>query len=164
MDPGHSESMAKSNLMDRVANDLAKGHTHPAKQRLHSLIAAHPNDLDLRRQLADVYRKTGDLVEAGRWSYLEESSDPVEILAFERAYPSPASRRAALRWPAEALAPTDWVRRKLAELPPAPATQTPSAPRMRMVFQLSWARLTAAAVLGGLAIVGVYAIAERIVG
>src|SRR6476619_4815365 len=90
--------MAKSNLMERVANDLAKGHTHPAKQRLHSLITAHPNDLDLRRQLADVYRKTGDMVEAGRWSYLEESADPMEVLAFERAYPSPASRRAALRF------------------------------------------------------------------
>ncbi len=156
--------MPKSNLMDKVANDLANGHTHPAKQRLHSLITAHPNDLDLRRQLAEVYRQTGDLVEAGRWSYLEEGSDPVEVLAFERAYPSPAARRAALRWPADALAPTDWVRRKLAELPSAPAAQTPSAPRMRMTFRLSWARLSAAAVLGGLAIVGVYAIAERIVG
>jgi hypothetical protein len=146
-----------------VVTDLAKGHTHPAKQRLHSLISAHPNDLDLRRQLAEVYRQTGDLVEAGRWSYLDETADPMEILAFERAYPSPASRRAAMRWPAETLAPTDWVRRKLAELPPAAATQTPFTPRLRMTFRLSWARLSSAAVLGGLAIVGVYAIAERIV-
>ena len=155
--------MPKSNLLDKVASDLAKGHTHPAKQRLHSLITAHPTDLDLRRQLAGIYRHTGDLIEAGRWSYLEEGADPVEVLAFERAYPSPAARRAALRWPADALAPTEWVRRKLAELP-VPAAQTPAAPRLRMTFQLSWARLSAAAVLGGLAIVGIYAIAERIVG
>lgn len=159
MDPGHSGSMAKSNLMDRVANDLAKGHTHPAKQRLHSLIAAHPNDLDLRRQLAEIYRQTGDLVEAGRWSYLDEGADPVEILAFERAYPATAGRRIALRWPADALAPTDWVRHKLAELPLAPQPSA-TAPRMRLSVHLSWTRLTAAAVLCGLAIIGVYAIAE----
>lgn len=163
MDPGHSGSMAKSNLMDRVANDLAKGHTHPAKQRLHSLIGAHPNDLDLRRQLAEIYRQTGDLVEAGRWSYLDEGADPLEILAFERAYPSPSGRRAALRWPTEALAPTDWVRRRLADLPAVSTAQVSVAPRMRLSFRLSWARLAAAAVLCGLAIVGVYAIAERIV-
>ncbi|WP_162908103.1 DUF6584 family protein [Allorhizocola rhizosphaerae] len=154
--------MAKSNLMDRVANDLAKGHTHPAKQRLHSLIAAHPTDLDLRRQLAEVYRQTGDLVEAGRWSYLDEAADPVEILAFERAYPSPAGRRAALRWPANALPPTDFVRRRLAELPP-PRTIAAQAQRMRLSIRLNWMRLSAAAVLCGLAAIGLYAVVEQLV-
>jgi Family of unknown function (DUF6584) len=162
MDPGHSEFMAKSNLMDRVANDLAKGYTHPAKQRLHSLIAAHPTDLDLRRQLADVYRQTGDLVEAGRWSYLDESADPVEVLAFERAYPSPTGRRAALRWPADALPPTDYVRLKLAQLPP-PRVTVRAAQRMRVTFKLTWARLTAAGVLLGLATVGLYAVVDWLV-
>ncbi len=162
MDPGHSVCMAKSNLMDRVANDLAKGHTHPAKQRLHSLIAAHPTDLDLRRQLAEVYRQTGDLVEAGRWSYLDESADPVEILAFERAYPSPSGRRAALRWPAKALPPTDFSRRRLAELPP-PRSIAAQAQRMRLSIRLNWARLSAAAVLCGLAAIGLYAVVEQLV-
>jgi hypothetical protein len=155
--------MAKSNLMERVANDLAKGHTHPAKQRLHSLIAAHPTDLDLRRQLADVYRQTGDLVEAGRWSYLDEDCDPVEILAFERAYHAPAGRRIALRWPGDALAPTDFVRRRLAELPPLHEAQAATSLRNRLKIRLSWARLSGAAVLCGLAGVGVYAIVERFV-
>jgi hypothetical protein len=149
--------------MERVANDLAKGHTHPAKQRLHSLIAAHPTDLDLRRQLAEVYRQTGDLVEAGRWSYLDEDADPVEVLAFERAYHAPASRRIALRWPAEALAPTDFVRRRLAELPPLREAQAATSLRTRLKIRLSWARIGAATVLCGLAGVGVYAIVERFV-
>ena len=173
--------MAKSNLIDRVASDLAKGHTHPAKQRLHSLIAAHPTDLDLRRQLADVYRQTGDLAEAGRWSYLDEAADPFELLAFERAYPSPAGRRTALRWPADALPPTDYVRRKLAELPPRPTARVraaaakaratavkarateraaATAQRMRVTLRLTWGRLTVLSVLCGLALVGLYAIAD----
>jgi Family of unknown function (DUF6584) len=155
--------MAKSNLMDRVANDLAKGHTHPAKQRLHSLIAAHPADLHLRRQLAEVYRQTGDLVEAGRWSYLDEDADPIEILAFERAYHALPGRRIALRWPADALAPTDFVRLRLAELPPLREAQAATSLRARIKVRLSWARLTGAAVLCGLAGVGVYAIVEQIV-
>lgn len=163
MDSGHSVFMAKSNLMDRVANDLAKGHTHPAKQRLHSLIAEHPTDLDLRRQLADVYRQTGDLVEAGRWSYLDEGADPLEILAFERAFPSLAGRRAALRWPARALPPTEWVRRRLTELPQINRTTAQSAPqRMRLNIRLSSGRLAAVAVLCGLALVGLYAVVEQL--
>lgn len=163
MDPGHSGFMAKSNLMERVANDLAKGHTHPAKQRLHSLVAAHPTDLDLRRQLADVYRQTGDLVEAGRWSYLDEDADPIEILAFERAYPSLAGRRVALRWPGEALPPTDWVRRRLSELPGVNSQHNTPAPlRMRLTIRLSPGRLTAAAIVGGLAVVGLYAVVEQL--
>lgn len=157
--------MGKSNLMDRVANDLAKGHTHPAKQRLHSLIAAHPTDLDLRRQLASVYRHTGDLAEAGRWSYLDESADPVEVLAFERSYPSPAARRAALRWPAKALPPTDFVRQRLAELPPPrlrARVSAAAAQRTRVTLRLTWARLAAAAVLCGLAAVGLFAVVESL--
>ncbi|HEX6684003.1 MAG TPA: DUF6584 family protein [Candidatus Limnocylindrales bacterium] len=170
--------MAKSNLMDRVAHDLAKGHTHPAKQRLHSLIAAHPTDLDLRRQLADVYRQTGDIAEAGRWSYLDEAADPFELLAFERTYPSPSGRRAALRWPADALPPTDYVRRKLAELPLPPTARAraaakakasaateravATAQRVRVTFRLTWGRLAAVSVLCGLALVGLYAIVDWI--
>jgi hypothetical protein len=151
--------MAKSNLIDRVASDLSKGHTHPAKQRLHSLITAHPNDLDLRRQLADIYRQTGDLVEAGRWSYLDEGADPAETLAFEKAFPDPASRRAALRWPAEALPPTGWVRERLAGLP-LPAAKTATLPRQRISIKLSLGRLVTAAVVCGLALIGAYSIVD----
>jgi hypothetical protein len=154
--------------MDRVATDLARGHTHPAIQRLHTLIADHPSDLDLRRQLAAVYRSTGNLVEAGRWSYLDENADSGELTAFEQAFP-PARRRAALRWPEQALPPTEFVRERLSALPseqnaaarpPAhrPAFR-PGQPR-RTWPAMTRPRLAAATVVGALALVGVYAVLE----
>jgi hypothetical protein len=111
----HSGGMGKSDLMDRVANDLARGHTYPAIQRMHSLIAAHPTDLDLRRRLAAIYRAVGNAVEAGRWSYLDDNAVPGELAAFERTFPS-HRRLEALRWPLEAMAPTDTSRERLAPL------------------------------------------------
>jgi hypothetical protein len=109
--------MAKANILDRVATDLANSRTQPAIQRLSSLVAAHPTDLDLRMRLASIYRLTGNLVEAGRWAYLYAGADPAEIGAFERAFPSPAVRLRKLRWPArDAHAATEYARRRLAEL------------------------------------------------
>src|SRR5687768_262797 len=102
MDPWHtvmhSGVMAKSDLMDRVTTDLSRGHTYPAIQRMHSLVAAHPTDLDLRRRLAVIYRATGNAVEAGRWSYLDETAEPGELAAFEAVFP-PHRRLDAIRWP-----------------------------------------------------------------
>jgi hypothetical protein len=117
--------MAKADVLDRVAADLSRGHTQPAIQRLGSLVAAHPTDLDLRRRLAAVHRMVGNQVEAGRWSYLNADADPAEVLAFERAYPSPAARLRELRWPAqEGHAATEFARDRLAALGSAvgPAT------------------------------------------
>ena len=109
--------MAKADVLDRVAADLSRGHTQPAIQRLGSLVAAHPTDLDLRRRLAAVHRMVGNQVEAGRWSYLNADADPAEIQAFERAYPSPAARLSELSWPAqEGHAATDFARDRLAAL------------------------------------------------
>lgn len=109
--------MAKADVLDRVAADLSRGHTQPAIQRLGSLVAAHPTDLDLRRRLAAVHRMVGNQVEAGRWSYLNADADPAEIQAFERAYPSPATRLRELCWPAqEGHAATDFARDRLAAL------------------------------------------------
>lgn len=109
--------MAKTDALARVSADLARGRTHPAIQRLSSLVAVHPTDLDLRRRLAAVHRMVGNLVEAGRWAYLDPAANPVETRAFERAYPSPARRLVALRWPAGAeLAPTEYARHRLAHL------------------------------------------------
>ena len=109
--------MAKADVLDRVAADLSRGHTQPAIQRLGSLVAAHPTDLDLRRRLSAVHRMVGNQVEAGRWSYLNPDADPAEILAFERAYPSPAERLRELRWPAqEGHAATEFARDRLAAL------------------------------------------------
>jgi hypothetical protein len=109
--------MAKADVLDRVAVDLAKGHTQPAIQRLSSLVAAHPTDLDLRRRLAAVHRLVGNRIEAGRWTYLEADADQAEVGAFERAYPLPATRLRALRWPVEPrLAATAYARQRLDDL------------------------------------------------
>lgn len=81
--------MAKPDVLARVQSDLAHGRTHQATQRLRTFLANQPEDLDIRRALASIYRRTGNLAEAGRWSYLTEQAWPEEITAFERANPSP---------------------------------------------------------------------------
>lgn len=90
--------MGKSDVLVRVKNDLALGHTHTAIQRLRTLIAVDPDDLELHRLLAEVYRQTGNLVEAGRWAFLTDTARPEELAAFERANPDPWLRLRLIRW------------------------------------------------------------------
>jgi hypothetical protein len=90
--------VAKSDVLARVKTDLALGHTHTAIQRLRTLVAVEPDDLELHRLLADVYRETGNLVEAGRWSFLTADARPEELAAFERANPDPWLRLRLIRW------------------------------------------------------------------
>jgi len=109
--------MAKPDVLERVAADLASGHTQPAIQRLSSLVFAHPADLDLRRRLASVHRMIGNRIEAGRWTYLHHDADPDEVAAFERAFPSPRARLRQLRWRTNARqAPTEFARTRLEAL------------------------------------------------
>src|SRR6185437_8057022 len=109
---------------DRVAIDLAGGRTQPAIQRLSSLVAHHPTDLDLRRRLAAVYRLIGNRIQAGRWSYLQQDADEAEVAAFERAYPSARRRLSALRWPASTrLAATAYARQRLDDLAALASTE-----------------------------------------
>jgi hypothetical protein len=89
--------MAKDGVLARVDLDLARGHTYLALQRLASLTAAYPNDMELRACRAGVNRRIGNLVEAGRWGYLTEDVDVAEIVAFERAFPCAWARVSALR-------------------------------------------------------------------
>lgn len=113
----HSERMAKKDVLDRVAADLANGYTQPAIQRLSSLVAAHPADLDLRRRLAAVHRMIGNRVEAGRWTYLHADADPDEVAAFEKAFPAATTRLRKLRWRANPQhAATDFARGRLETL------------------------------------------------
>jgi hypothetical protein len=120
--------MAKADVLDAVSSDLASGRTQPAIQRLGSLVATHPTDLDLRRRLASVHRLVGNPVEAGRWDYLRADADPDEVRAFERAFPSPAARLRKLRWPArDAHAATEFARHRLAELADAAVTTGPGS-------------------------------------
>ncbi|MEU8165427.1 DUF6584 family protein [Micromonospora sp. NPDC049004] len=96
--------MAREHVLARVEADLRRGHVHPAMQRLASLTAAHPDDLELRSRRAALYRQVGNVAEAGRWGFLTEDADAPEIVAFERAYPGAWSRLRALRVVAD---PTD---------------------------------------------------------
>jgi hypothetical protein len=121
--------MAKADVLDRVAADLARGHTTPAIQRLSSLVAAHPTDLDLRQRLAAAHRLVGNLVQAGRWAYLHSEADPDEVAAFERAYPSTTGRLRALKWPRGGHSATDFARTRLAALGLDCATARQSPPR-----------------------------------
>jgi hypothetical protein len=115
--------MAKADVLDRVDADLARGYTAPAIQRLSSLVAAHPTDLDLRRRLASVHHGVGNLIEAGRWGYLHAEADPRATGAFERAYPSTAHRLQKLNWPAHGQAATEFARSRLAGLAELPAPE-----------------------------------------
>ncbi|HKT05843.1 MAG TPA: DUF6584 family protein [Rugosimonospora sp.] len=155
--------MAKSDVLERVAAELAQGRTDPAIRRLSSLVAAHPADLDLRRRLAAVYRLVGNAVEAGRWSYLSVNADPAETLAFERAYPSPAQRLRRLRWPErDGHAATEFARTRLAGLVAALPVPAPRTWRTRPLPVLG-ALLVSAALLG-LAVLGALTVAQWLIG
>jgi hypothetical protein len=120
--------MAKTYVLDRVAADLARGFTHPAIQRLSSLVAAYPNDLDLRRRLAAVHRRVGNRIQAGRWDYLTIGADTHDTHAFERAFPSAATRLREVKWPHRAgAAATAYARNRLAKLVAAAEAERPAA-------------------------------------
>lgn len=119
--------MAKTYVLDRVAADLARGFTHPAIQRLSSLVAAYPNDLDLRRRLAAVHRRVGNRIQAGRWDYLTIGANAHDTRAFERAFPSAITRLRAVRWPHRAgHAATAYARNRLATLVAAAEAERPT--------------------------------------
>ncbi|MER7684861.1 DUF6584 family protein [Streptomyces sp. NPDC097610] len=82
----------------RVDGDLAAGRVPMARQRLRGLVSSFPNDLPLRRRLAEVYRLYGEPAEAGRWMYLEEDRRADETSAFEARYQTPQQRMRALAW------------------------------------------------------------------
>ncbi|MDX3753645.1 hypothetical protein PV734_44720 [Streptomyces sp. AK08-02] len=65
---------------------------------MRGLVSSFPNDLTLRRRLAEVYRLYGDAAEAGRWMYLEGDRNADETTAFEARYGSPGRRMKALAW------------------------------------------------------------------
>ncbi len=134
--------MAKSEVLARVKEDLAKGHTYVATQRLRTLIAIHPDDLELREMLAGVYRQTGNLAEAGRWGFLSTTVTEEELAAFRRTTPDPWLRLRMLRWSGdEALLPTEEVRRRLRNLvEEARRTGHPSIRQGPLVPAPSWWR------------------------
>jgi hypothetical protein len=112
----NDRSVAKADVLARVKQDLALGHTYMATQRLRTLIAIDPADLDLRQMLATIYRQTGNLAEAGRWAFLTTDVTAEELSAFARANPDPWLRRRMLRWTGDESALPDEARARLGEL------------------------------------------------
>jgi hypothetical protein len=113
-------AMAVEVTLHRAAEELTRGDLASvlrARQRLAGLVGTYPSRLDLRDKLAAVYRLLGNAVQAGRWSYLSEVRDDVELTAFEHAYKTPVARLAALNWTGgEAAADTETARRRLIDL------------------------------------------------
>lgn len=113
-------------MLARVKQDLALGHTYTATQRLRTLVAIEPDDMELRDRLATVYRQTGNLVEAGRWGFLTGNLSQAELVAFERANPDPWLRLRMLRWEGdESGIPDEAARGRLRELAAAAAQAGP---------------------------------------
>jgi hypothetical protein len=95
-------AVTKSDVLARVAEDLAAGNTQRATQRLRTLVAAVPNDLEVYGRLTEVYRQIGNLAEAGRWGFVTDDVTDQELSAFEKTHPSPWLRLRMLRWTANA--------------------------------------------------------------
>lgn len=90
--------MTVEQTLARVRADLDAGRNALARQRLRGLVGSFPERLELREQLAALYRAEGNLAQAGRWSYLSAQPDPREIQAFERAYRDGWQQMRALGW------------------------------------------------------------------
>jgi hypothetical protein len=93
--------VAKPDVLARAKQDLAQGHTYVAIRRLRAHLANDPNNLEVRRVLAAIYRRSGNVVEAGRWGFLTGEVTPAELTAFERANPSPFLRLRLLHFTAD---------------------------------------------------------------
>jgi len=75
--------------MERVSSDVARGDLGKARDRLEGLLAAYPDDLEIRRRLGDLYWRLQYPERAGRHWYLIESERPemdVAKRAFESRY------------------------------------------------------------------------------
>jgi hypothetical protein len=111
------QRVAKADVLIRVRQDLELGHTYLATQRLRTLLAVDPNDVDVYALLAGVYRRTGNQVEAGRWAFLTDELSDGELAAFVRAHPSASMRLRLLRWTGDPeKLPGDAGRQRLREL------------------------------------------------
>lgn len=81
-------------------------------------VRSAPRRLDLREELAAVYRAEGNASQAGRWDYLAEHIDPAELRAFARSCrDDPVEMMWALRWTgSEEDADTEVARERLRTL------------------------------------------------
>ena len=145
--------------LHRAAEELTRGDLASvlrARQRLAGLVGTYPNRLDLRDKLAAVYRVLGNAVQAGRWSYLSEVRDDVEVLAFEHAYKTPVARLTALNWTGgEDAAETETARTRLMLLHRAATEQIQDELVAAEAVEPSRSWLTCALIAVGLAVLAV---------
>lgn len=120
--------MAKADVLARVRADLAAGHTHMAIQRLRTLLATLPDDVEVRAVLASVYRQTGNLVEAGRWGFLTTEARPMELAAFAKANPDPWQRLRLLQFSGDPVGLPDGVTERLVQLAEEAQSSGPPTP------------------------------------
>ena len=90
--------MARPDVLARARRDLASGQRDVAIHRLRGYLSTDPDNLEVRRVLAALYRRSGNFAEAGRWGFLTADVSPAELIAFERANPSPYLRLRALHY------------------------------------------------------------------
>lgn len=68
--------MPKEQTLEIIEEEIAQGKLGVARDRLHGLVNAYPNDLDLRFKLGELYFKLGYPNEAGcYWFLLEQPSE-----------------------------------------------------------------------------------------
>lgn len=108
--------MSEQETLARVRDDLAAGRVDLARQRLRGFGGSYPQRLDLREQLAELYRRDGILSQAGCRTVLSDSRDPEELRTFEREYPDPVHRMRAIGWRGPEDAAGEAVRVRLAAL------------------------------------------------
>ncbi|MBF4462003.1 MULTISPECIES: DUF6584 family protein [unclassified Rathayibacter] len=109
--------------LDRAKTRFAEGDVRGAVSLLERCVEADPTWLDPRILLSELYRRSGDLIEAGRWGYLIESgAAPEELHAFERALvrseedPFELAERALVQ-PLELASESEHAAKMLAALP-----------------------------------------------
>lgn len=80
--------MARNETIERARKDAEAGHWGRARDRLHGLLQLQPGDLEIRRELATIYRALHHPVMAGRYWYFETERTAemdAAVAAFERA-------------------------------------------------------------------------------
>jgi hypothetical protein len=112
--------MAKEETLEKVGRDIERGDLGKARDRLHGLLTAYPDDLALRRRLGEVYARLQQPSMAGRYWYLEGERAP-EMDAAVGAFEQEAGKDATvilsrLRFRGDAARLPTYARDKLAVL------------------------------------------------
>jgi hypothetical protein len=85
--------------LNRARAELAAGNVAAARNRMRGLVGSFPCVIAAREVLAETYRRSGDLAQAGRWAYATETLTDEEAAAFTHAYRNdPVLMMRALRW------------------------------------------------------------------